>query len=115
MYWVAHENGLTGERGCENEDQSRQVPDSGSTQPSGTDRAGVGLVILGIIPGPPGPAAIPVGLTILTLDHPRGRRWRRLVIVRVGRRWQAARSKRKMRPTRGPGASVVEGDLKSES
>lgn len=59
--------------------------------------AGVVLVILGFIPGPPGPAAIPVGLTILTLDHPRGRRWRRVAIVRVGRRWQAAKIKREMR------------------
>ena len=59
--------------------------------------AGVSLVILGFIPGPPGPAAIPVGLTILTLDHPRGRRWRRITIVRVGRRWQAMQAKRQMR------------------
>lgn len=59
--------------------------------------AGVGLVILGFIPGPPGPAAIPVGLTILTLDHPRSRRWRRVTIVRVGRRWQAIRAKRQLR------------------
>ena len=59
--------------------------------------AGVTLVILGFIPGPPGPAAIPVGLTILTLDHPRGRRWRRITIVRVGRRWQAIQAKRQMR------------------
>ncbi|MEQ8268848.1 MAG: hypothetical protein RH982_16760 [Parvibaculum sp.] len=77
--------------------------------------AGVGLIILGIVPGPPGPAAIPVGLTILTLDHPRGRRWRRLAIVRVGRRWQAARANREKRPTGGAGASLLEGDLKSES
>jgi len=61
--------------------------------------AGVTLVILGFIPGPPGPAAIPVGLTILTLDHPRGRRWRRVTIVRVGRRWQAIQAKRQMRRT----------------
>lgn len=59
--------------------------------------AGVTLVILGFIPGPPGPAAIPVGLTILTLDHPRGRRWRRVTIVRVGRRWQAIQAKRQLR------------------
>jgi len=62
--------------------------------------AGVGLVILGFIPGPPGPAAIPVGLTILTLDHPRGRRWRRVTVVRVGRRWQAIQAKRQMRRAR---------------
>lgn len=68
--------------------------------------AGIGLVILGIIPGPPGPAAIPVGLTILTLDHPRGRRWRRITIVRVGRRWQAMKVKREMRRTVKRGASV---------
>lgn len=58
---------------------------------------GIALVVLGFVPGPPGPAAIPVGLTILTLDYPRGRRWRRVVIVRVGRRWQAMKAKRKLR------------------
>ncbi|ABS63546.1 hypothetical protein Plav_1931 [Parvibaculum lavamentivorans DS-1] len=68
--------------------------------------AGIGLVILGIIPGPPGPAAIPVGLTILTLDHPRGRRWRRIVIVKVGRRWQETKVKRRMRRAAKRGASV---------
>ncbi len=75
--------------------------------------AGIGLVILGVIPGPPGPAAIPVGLTILTLDHPRGRRWRRITIVRVGRRWQAMKAKREMRRTGKRGASV-DIDLKPE-
>ncbi|MDP1628588.1 hypothetical protein [Parvibaculum sp.] len=68
--------------------------------------AGIGLVILGVIPGPPGPAAIPVGLTILTLDHPRGRRWRRITIVRVGRRWQTMKMKREMRRTVKRDASV---------
>lgn len=55
--------------------------------------AGVGLVILGVIPGPPGPGAIPVGLTLLTMDHAPSRRVRRRVIVRVGRRWQKASSR----------------------
>ena len=50
--------------------------------------AGVGLVILGVIPGPPGPGAIPVGLTLLTMDHAPSRRWRRRIVVRTGRRWQ---------------------------
>jgi hypothetical protein len=64
---------------------------------SGRIGTGVALVVLGFVPGPPGPAAIPVGLTILTLDHPRGRRWRRIAIVRVGRRWQAMKAKRELR------------------
>lgn len=53
--------------------------------------AGVGLVVLGVIPGPPGPGAIPVGLTLLTMDHGPSRRWRRRLVVRLGRRWQAVR------------------------
>jgi len=64
---------------------------------SGRIGTGVVLVVLGFVPGPPGPAAIPVGLTILTLDYPRGRRWRRVVIVRVGRRWQTMKAKRELR------------------
>lgn len=71
---------------------------------------GIGLVILGVIPGPPGPGAIPVGLTILTLDHPRGRRWRRVVIVRIGRRWQAAKAKREMRRAQKTGARDIDGN-----
>jgi hypothetical protein len=59
--------------------------------------AGVTLIILGFIPGPPGPAVIPIGLTILTIDNPRGRRWRRITIVRVGRRWQGWQMNRRMR------------------
>ena len=77
--------------------------------------AGVVLVILGFIPGPPGPAAIPIGLTILTLDHPRGRRWRRVVIVRVGRRWQAAKVKREIRRAEKRGVSVVSETPKPEA
>lgn len=69
--------------------------------------AGVTLVILGCIPGPPGPAAIPVGLTILTLDHPRGRRWRRVTIVKVGRRWQSMQAKREMRRAQKRDASLA--------
>lgn len=77
--------------------------------------AGVVLVILGFIPGPPGPAVIPIGLTILTLDHPRGRRWRRVVIVRVGRRWQAAKVKREIRRAEKRGVSVVSETPKPEA
>ncbi|MCF8469449.1 MAG: hypothetical protein K9G30_01550 [Parvibaculum sp.] len=66
---------------------------------------GAGLIILGVIPGPPGPAAIPLGLTILTLDHARGRRWRRIIIVRAGRRWQAVKIRREMRRVEKRGAS----------
>lgn len=51
--------------------------------------AGAGLVVLGFIPGPPGPGAIPVGITLLTMDHAPSRRWRRKMIVRAGRKWQA--------------------------
>ncbi len=67
--------------------------------------AGAGLVILGILPVPPGLAVIPVGLTMLTLDHARGRRWRRIVIVRAGRRWQAMKIKRERRRVEKRGAS----------
>lgn len=51
---------------------------------------GVGtvLIILGVLPGPPGPGAIPIGLTMLTMDHPPSRRWRRVMLVWVGRKWQ---------------------------
>ncbi|MEP2827842.1 hypothetical protein [Parvibaculum sp.] len=76
--------------------------------------AGVTLVILGFIPGPPGPGAIPLGLTILTLDHPRGRRWRRVTIVWAGRRWQASKEKREMRRTAKRDASVVPGASEPE-
>jgi hypothetical protein len=76
--------------------------------------AGVVLVVLGCIPGPPGPAAIPVGLTILTLDHPRGRRWRRIVVVRAGRRWQAIQAKREMRRAMKRDASLVKPDMEAE-
>lgn len=74
---------------------------------SRTGRMGLGtvLVLLGFVPGPPGPAAIPIGLTILTIDNPRGRRWRRVTIVRVGRRWQGWQAKRRMRRGVERGAS----------
>lgn len=74
---------------------------------SRTGRMGLGtvLVLLGFVPGPPGPAAIPIGLTILTIDNPRGRRWRRITIVRVGRRWQDYQAKKRMRRAEKRGAS----------
>lgn len=74
---------------------------------SRTGRMGLGtvLVLLGFVPGPPGPAAIPIGLTMLTIDNPRGRRWRRITIVRVGRRWQDYQAKKRMRRAEKRGAS----------
>ena len=74
---------------------------------SRTGRVGLGtvLVLLGFVPGPPGPAAIPLGLTMLTIDYPRGRRWRRVTIVRFGPRWQVWQEKRRMRRAGGRGAS----------
>lgn len=80
---------------------------------SRTGRMGLGtvLVLLGFVPGPPGPAAIPIGLTMLTIDNPRGRRWRRVTIVRVGRRWQDWRQKRRMRRAGGRDASGDDGNF----
>lgn len=77
---------------------------------SRTGRMGLGtvLVLLGFVPGPPGPAAIPIGLTMLTIDNPRGRRWRRITIVRVGRRWQDYQAKKRMRRAEKRGASSDE-------
>ena len=74
---------------------------------SRTGRMGLGtvLVLLGFVPGPPGPAAIPIGLTMLTIDNPRGRRWRRITIVRLGRRWQDYQAKKRMRRAEKRGAS----------
>lgn len=74
---------------------------------SRTGRMGLGtaLVLLGFVPVPPGPAAIPIGLTMLTIDNPRGRRWRRVTIVRVGRRWRDYKAKRRMRRAGERGAS----------
>lgn len=51
------------------------------------------LTIVGILPGPPGPAASVVGITILSIDYPRLRKVRRRSTVWIGRRtW--ARSKK---------------------
>lgn len=77
--------------------------------------AGAGLVILGILPVPPGLVVIPVGLTMLTFDHARGRRWRRIVIVRAGRRWQAMKTKRAMRRVEKRGASGFAGGGDAEA
>lgn len=53
---------------------------------------GIGLTIVGVIPGPPGPAASVVGFSILSIDNPRLRKVRRKSTVWIGRRtW--ARSK----------------------
>jgi hypothetical protein len=72
---------------------------------------GIVLILVGLIPGPPGGVvAIPVGLTILTLDNPRGRRWRRVTIVRIGRRWQAREEKKRMRRAMARGASQGSGE-----
>ncbi|MEG6508148.1 PGPGW domain-containing protein [Methyloligella sp. 2.7D] len=47
---------------------------------------GMFCVIGGILPTPPGPLFIPIGLSILSIDFPRLRRFRRKAVVRVGRR-----------------------------
>ena len=70
---------------------------------------GTVLVLPGFVPGPPGPAAIPIGLAILTIDNPRGRRWRRVTIVRVGRRRQGWQQKRRMRRAGARDASGSDG------
>ena len=49
------------------------------------------LTIVGLIPGPPGPAASAVGLTILSIDNPRLRRMRRKSTVWIGRKTWAKR------------------------
>ncbi len=76
-------------------------------------RIGTGIALMrgGLIPGPPGGVvAIPLGLTILTLDNPRGRRWRRVTIVRIGRRWQAREEKKRMLRAEMRGASQGSSD-----
>lgn len=47
---------------------------------------GLWLTIGGALPIPPGYMFIPVGLTILSIDFPTLRRWRRRSTVWVGRR-----------------------------
>lgn len=76
---------------------------------SRTGRVGTGvfLLVLGVLPGSPGLVAIPLALTILTLDYPRGRRWRRIVLVRTGRRLQGFRGRRRLRRQPEGGASVA--------
>jgi hypothetical protein len=54
------------------------------------------LTIVGIIPGPPGPAASIVGITILSIDYPKLRRIRRVSTVWLGRRtWAKKRNNNK--------------------
>ena len=50
---------------------------------------GLWLTIGGALPIPPGYIFIPVGLTILSIDFPTLRRWRRRSTVWVGRRRQS--------------------------
>jgi len=58
---------------------------------------GLWLTIGGALPIPPGYVFVPVGIAILSIDFPRLRRWRRRLVVRIGRR----RSKEKAtRPQR---------------
>ncbi len=57
---------------------------------------GVGLTVIGVFPGPPGPAASLVGISILSLDNPRLRKARRKSTVWIGRRtWARDKSKAK--------------------
>jgi hypothetical protein len=51
---------------------------------------GIALVIRGILP-PAGFILLPPALTLLSIDIPRVRRWRRRMIVRLGRRRQKRR------------------------
>jgi len=44
------------------------------------------LTVVGIFPGPPGPAVSVVGITILSIDNPRLRKFRRRSTVWIGRR-----------------------------
>jgi hypothetical protein len=52
-------------------------------------RVGAGAVFtfIGIFPPAPLHLLLPVGLTMLSIDFPRLRRFRRRAIVRIGRRW----------------------------
>lgn len=45
---------------------------------------GVALLVRGVLP-PAGPVLLPAALTLLSMDVPRLRRWRRRLIVRLGR------------------------------
>jgi hypothetical protein len=77
---------------------------------SGRVGTGVLILFLGVLPGSPGLVVIPLGLTILTLDYPRGRRWRRIMLVRAGRRLQSFRGRKRLpRPMKG-GADAGTGD-----
>jgi len=54
------------------------------------------LTVVGVFPGPPGPAASVVGITILSIDNPRLRKARRKSTVWIGRRtWARNKTKRK--------------------
>ncbi|MEH2541425.1 hypothetical protein V1278_005553 [Bradyrhizobium sp. AZCC 1577] len=50
---------------------------------------GVALMIRGVLP-PAGFILLPPALTLLSIDIPRVRRWRRRMIVRLGRRRRSA-------------------------
>lgn len=47
---------------------------------------GLWLTIGGALPIPPGYVFVPIGIAILSIDFPRLRRWRRRLVVKVGRR-----------------------------
>lgn len=55
---------------------------------------GLWLTIGGAMPIPPGYVFIPVGIAILSIDFPRLRRWRRRLIVKLGRRRAKERQRR---------------------
>ena len=54
---------------------------------------GTSIVVFGVLPGLPGVAAVPVGMTILSVDYPHLRRHRRRITVWGGRRWQRWRGR----------------------
>lgn len=54
---------------------------------------GLALLVRGLLP-PAGPVLLPAALTLLSMDVPRLRRWRRRLIVRLGRRRGGSRTSR---------------------
>ena len=56
---------------------------------------GIGLTVIGIFPGPPGPAASIVGISILSIDNPRLRKVRRKSTIWIGRKtWARDKGKK---------------------
>jgi hypothetical protein len=51
---------------------------------------GLALLVRGVLP-PAGPVLLPAALTLLSMDVPKLRRWRRRLLVRLGRSRTASR------------------------